>query len=424
MQAFIIKTSAHIAPFGDHVSEIPVGGVPLQQWQTDALTKNGLEVHFVESEAEIPTDMHRFVTFDHIFFTFRGMRLFIEAWKKRNKQSAQFALPKESFFVRNFSDLQDCTFAEEHRLYPIWLLRAGEKFSNASTLPINFKELILRMPVPKSITGTDAWEHAITTSIALEVNHWLHVFQMNLLSIQTKWIEQAITRPVWSISLLLKTILRRPSLLIALLRSDRFTKEHSLRKIIDGIAPYANIKGTNVSIHPTAIVEGCIIGDNVSIGAQALVRNSIISAGSTLQERVNVAFSVIGKNSFVSKHSVVHACASFEEADMCMRGMQFCLVGRRAALTTRATPIDISPGKPIRVKSEGSVQEVKQKMLGTCFGHDVFIGADVYIAPGRSIPNNIKIVSDTSKILTRVPDRLEPGETYAVKDATLHRIGE
>ena len=56
MQAFIIKTSAHIEPFGDHVSEIPVGGVPLQQWQTDALTKNGLEVHFVESEAEIPTE--------------------------------------------------------------------------------------------------------------------------------------------------------------------------------------------------------------------------------------------------------------------------------------------------------------------------------------------------------------------------------
>ncbi|MEE2901310.1 MAG: hypothetical protein VYC39_03230 [Myxococcota bacterium] len=423
MQAFIIKTSAHIVPFGEHVSEMPVGGVPLQQWQSDALTKNGLEVHFVESEADIPIDIPRFVTFDNVFFTFRGIRLFIEAWKKNDKQSAQFALPKESFFVRNFSDLQDCTFIEDHRTYPIWLLRAKERNSNAATLPIDFRELVLRMPVPKSITGFNDWEHTITTSIALEVSHWLHVFQMNLLSIQTRWVEQAITHPVWSICLLLKAIIRRPSLLIALLRSDRFTEAHSLRKIIDGIAPHANIRGTNVSIHPTAIVEGCIIGDNVKIGAQALVRNSIISAGSTLQERVNVAFSVVGKDSFVSKHSVVHACASFEEADMCMRGMQFCLVGRRAALTTRATPIDISPDKPIRVEFKGTVQEVKQKMLGTCFGHNVFIGADVYIAPGRSIPNNIKIVSDTSKILTRVPDSLEPGETYAVKDSTLHQIG-
>jgi len=423
MQAFIIKTSAHIAPFGEHVSEMPVGGVPLQQWQSDALSKNTLEVHFVDSEADIPTDIPRLVTFDHVFFTVRGIRLFVEAWKKSDKQSAQFALPKESFFVRNFSDLQDCTFERGHRLYQIWILRAGEKLSNAAMLPIHFNEIILRMPVPKSITGINTWEHTITTSIALEVSHWLHVFQMNILSIQTKWIEKVTTHPVWSLSLLLKAIIRRPSLLMNLLRSDRFTAEHSLRKIIDGIAPHANIRGTNVSIHPTAIVEGCIIGNNVSIGPQALVRNSIISDGSTLQERVNVAFSVIGKGSFVSKHSVVHACASFEEADMCMRGMQFCLVGRKAALTTRATPIDISPGKPIRVEYKGSVQEVKQKMLGTCFGHEVFIGADVYIAPGRSIPNNIKIVSDTSKILTRVPDNLESGETYAVKNSTLHRIG-
>ena len=422
MQAFIVKTSANITPFGEHVSTMPVGGVTLRQWQADALNKNGFDVRYVNSEDEIPTDIARFVTFDNIFFTFRGIRLFVEAWRKGGKQSGQFALPKDSFFVSNFSDLQDCKYAADHRLYKIWLLSPGDETSAARTQPINFKEVILNMPVPKAITGINAWEHTVTTSIALDVTHWLHVFQMNLLSIQTKWIEHVITHPLWSLSLLLKSIIKRPSLLLSLLRSDRFSSDHSLRKILDSIAPNANITGKNVSIHPTAIVEGCIIGDGVSIGPQALVRNSIISAGSTLQERVNVAFSVIGKQSFVSKHSVIHACASFEEADMCMRGMQFCLVGRQAALTTRATPIDISPGKPIRVEVDGSVQETQQKMLGACFGHNVFIGADVYIAPGRSIPNNIKIISDTSKILARLPKDVEPERTYAVKNSTLQLI--
>ena len=422
MHAFIIKTSYRISPFDEEASAMPVGGTSLRQWQSEALRKNGFEVHFVESESEIPTDIERFVTFDNIFFTGRGIRLFVDAWKAHGKQSAQFALPRDSFFVRNFSDLQDSSYNENSRSYKIWLLSAGATFDEATTRDIKFKEIILDMPVPRAITGIASWQHSITTSIALEVVHWLHVFQMNLLSIQTRWVEHVTSHPFWSAWVLFKSFLRSPSILETLLRSDRFTNDISLRKILDAVAPNGNILGKNVSIHPSAIVEGCIIEDGVSIGAQALVRNSIISKGATLQERVNVAFSVIGQNSFVSKHSVIHACASFEEADMCMRGMQFCLVGRRAALTTRATPIDISPGKPIRVEVNGEVQEITQKMLGTCFGHEVFIGADVYIAPGRSIPNNIKIVSDTSKILTRVPKGLESGRTYSVKNSTLSPI--
>jgi hypothetical protein len=105
-----------------------------------------------------------------------------------------------------------------------------------------------------------------------------------------------------------------------------------------------------------------------------------------------------------------------------MRGMQFCLVGRKAALTTRATPIDLAPGRKIRVDVDGEYVPIDMPMLGTCFGHEVFIGADVYTAPGRAIPNQIKVISDTSKILAHIPKDIEAGETYVVKNSSLEPL--
>ena len=43
--------------------------------------------------------------------------------------------------------------------------------------------------------------------------------------------------------------------------------------------------------------------------------------------------------------------------------------------------------------------EISMPMLGSCFGHQVFVGADVYIGPGRAIPNGVRVISDTGKIL-------------------------
>jgi len=224
---------------------------------------------------------------------------------------------------------------------------------------------------------------------------------MNLLSIQVSWVDQVVAHPIWAMGIFLKSICGRP------------------KNLVDRLAKNGNRIGKNVKIHPSAIVEACLIGDNVVIGPQALVRGSIIGDGAHLQERVNIAFSVVGTKAFVSKHSVVHACASFEDADMCMRGMQLCLVGRKAALTTRANAMDVTPDHKIRVAFEGQYKEIRMPMLGSCFGHEVFIGADVYIAPGRAIPNGIRVVSDVSKILVKIPNALEPQKTYAIKNGGL-----
>ena len=404
MRAYVIQTKKLISPFEEDVFNMPVGGVSLRQWQNRILQELNIPVVKVAHMDEIPKDGERLIFYDNVFFSRRGLRLFLNGCKQSSDKAAQFALPDETLFTKQFSDLQDSILQNKQRIFNIWVIRNGGRIEDARPLEIEYKDRVQELPLPTAITGLEKWEHPITSSVCLHVNHWIHVLQINLLSIQIRWIDTVMTRPIWVAWTLVKSIFGKP------------------RNFRSRIARRANRIGKNVKIHHSAIVEGCIIGDNVEIGAQALVRGSIISEGAILQERVNVAFSVIGPKSFVSKHSVVHACASFENADMCMRGMQFCLVGRKAALTTRATPIDLAPGKKIRVEVDGEYIPINMPMLGTCFGHDVFIGADVYTAPGRVIPNGIKVISDTSKILAHIPPSVEAGKTYVVRNSSLEPL--
>lgn len=403
MRAYVIATNITIDPFGDSINDIAVGGVPFDQWRLVLFEKFGLECVRVDSADEIPAGEDRLVTYDNVFFTRRVLKSFLANWKKAGRPASRVSLPKDSKFIELYSDLQTRTIDGVHVMFNLWLLPAGSNPDDARPLPVIFREKILRLRMPKTITGLDEWVHPVTSSVVMHVHHWLHVLQANLLSIQIRWVDHVISHPIWTAWVVLKGLVPGRG------------KAHWR------VGKNANRIGKNVDIHPTARVEGSFIGDDVFIGPQALVRASLIGRGSVLQERVNVTFAVVGEESFVSKHSVVYACASFERAELCIKGMQMCLVGKRAALTPRATPIDVSPGRKIRVKDGAKFLPIDVPLLGSCYGHDVFIGADVFVGPGRAIPNGVRIIPQPARVLSRIPEALEPGQLYMVQNGTLEQ---
>ncbi len=403
MRAYVIARGVTVEPFGDDAADLPVGGVPLREWQRKQLERFGYEVVPVSSLDDVPTDQDRLVTYDNVFFTRRVVKSFVKRWRQGGSRASRVALPLKSTFVETVHDLQRFDRDEEHALYDLFALPGGSPndLTSAAALPVIFKEKVLELPVPQTVTGMERWVHPVTSSVCLHMRHWLHFLQANLLSIQIRWIDEVVTRPLWALWVLARGLLP------------------GWGRLAWRIGAKANRIGKNVDIHPTARVEGSFIGDNVSIGPMSLVRGSIIGAGTTLQERVNVTFSVVGEGSFVSKHSIVYACTGFDGAELCMKGMQLCLVGRRAALTARATPIDVTPGRRLRVKDEGKVCEVDVPILGSCYGHDTFIGADVFVGPGRAIPNGVRVVIQPERVLSRIPDDVTAGETYVVRNGRL-----
>lgn len=403
MRAYVVRSNRRISPFGDLARDMPVGTVSLSEWIGNLFKKFGLEVVEVDRLEDIPGGEPRLVTYDNVFFTRRVLKSFLERWRARTYASSRLALPLASTLIETFSALQNFERDAQHALFDFWGLASNGMISEATPLEVLYKEKVLDYRTPEYLTGIKQWKHPITSSICFHVRHWLHVLQINRLAIQVRWVDEVLAHPIWSASVLVRALWPERG------------------RLLWRVARRMNRIGKNVDIHPTARIEGSFIGDNVTIGPQALVRASIIGAGSLLEERVNVAYSVVGARNFVSKNSVVYASASMDDANLGMIGMQMCLVGKRAALTPRATPTDVLPGsaRRLKVKDDGALVEIDLPLLGSCFGHDTYIGADLYIAPGRELPNGVRIGPAPERVLSSIPEEIDAGRAYTVRNGKL-----
>ena len=61
----------------------------------------------------------------------------------------------------------------------------------------------------------------------------------------------------------------------------------------------------NCRIHPTAVVEGCWLGDDVDIGANAVVRASVLADGAAVEELAMVEGCVFGPGARAQRHAMV-----------------------------------------------------------------------------------------------------------------------
>jgi carbonic anhydrase/acetyltransferase-like protein (isoleucine patch superfamily) len=400
MHAYVVRSHIRISPFGDEARDLTVGNVPLGLWQKRLFEKRGLTVKEVDRIEDVPAGEDRIITYDNVFFTRRVLKSFLERWGER-RTPARVALPLDSTFIRSFSTLQDFAATDRHAMFNLWALPSGGSIDAAAPLEVLYKERVVEYRMPEHLTGVAVWPHPITSSVCLHIRHWIHVLQANRLAVQVFWVDRLIEHPIWAAMVVLRGLMPGRG------------------RLLWRIARRANVIGKGVDIHPTARVEASFLGDGVRVGPQALVRASIIGKGSALEERVNVSYSVVGERSFVSKNSVVYASASMEGADLGMSGMQMCLAGKRCALTPRATPTDVVPGGKIKVRMNGAFEEIDLPLLGSCFGHDTYVGADLYIAPGREIPNGVRIGPQPERVLSSIPDDLEAGRFYTVRDGRL-----
>ena len=398
MRAYVIESGIRIAPFDESPASLTVGGVTLLAWQDALFARFGLEVVRVRTFEEIPTDAARIVTYDHVFFSRRVLKSFLAKWKR--ERPAQLALPIDSGFIRAFSALQDFERDGPHARFGLYGLPPGAQGLDAEPLGVVYEERMIEVPIPEHVTGHSHWLHPLTTSVCLHLTHWLHVLQANRLAIQIRWVDEIVQKPWVGAWIILRGLIPGRG------------------RLLWRVLAAANRIGKDVDIHPTARLEGCFVGDGARIGAYAIVRASLVGPGAIIEERATVAYSVIGARSFVSKHTVVYSSACMEASNLGM-SMQMCIAGRRAALTPRATPIDVIPGGTIKVEHEGRYIAVDLPVLGSCYGHDVFVGADIYVAPGRALPNGLKVGPNPERVLSSLPDRLDEGGVYVVRDGRL-----
>ena len=426
MKAYVLPSGKRIAPFGDPVSESMIGNERLADIQRRVMGEAGLEVIFVESVAEI-MDRRFVLTYDDVFFT---KRVFDDLMRQAKAGAGlRCGLPAESLLVKRTRPLQKLDEAEvdgeKLALYRLYVLEgesvlgseAELKQMMAAARPVRarFKEKVIGVPTPPNIVGYSHYEHPVTSSVVMEIGHWVHLLWANQLSIQIHWVETILGRKFWTAGKLLAAGLGG---LLSGARVPGF--KWSAAKNFNRI-------GRNCDIHPTARLEFCQLGDNVRVGAYALVRGSLLGDNVQIEDRANVIFSVIGHDCFISKNSTLVFCAGYPEGDLCINGIQCTLFGRKVAMTSLVRVVDIKAKGEIQVLHEGELQPVGTNFLGACFGHEVFAGLDVTVQSGRAVPNGTVLVKDPDSILrsipetspTRTPVMIEGGTTVPVPTRTV-----
>jgi carbonic anhydrase/acetyltransferase-like protein (isoleucine patch superfamily) len=301
--------------------------------------------------------------------------------------------------------VEELRFGDKRPLM-LWLPEGGppseEHLTQTEAIRVDPKEQLVSVPVAKSQFGADAIELPISDRIVIPTSHWLQLLWANLLGIGPYlWRELVGKNPVSAVFNLSWAVLRAASL-----EPDR-------------IGAKLGRKGKKCRIHPSAVVEGCWLGDGVKIGANAVVRGSILSDGVEVEDLSLVEFSILGQEARVQRQGMVKFSV-LSDGSAAAGAMQLGVLDRRASLKRGGFLMDMNlSGEGARVLVNGTLCNAPLGLAGCCVGTDTTVGLGVQVASGRLLPPRTQIVADPATILRRIPP--ESSGLLTVRDGGLQK---
>ncbi len=116
--------------------------------------------------------------------------------------------------------------------------------------------------------------------------------------------------------------------------------------------------------------------------------------------RVIIEASVIGEKSTILHGHILYSvlCSGvFSVAQM----ISASFIGKDSFIGSGVTLTDFRlDGKSVTVMKDGIKVDTGSKFIGSCLGHGVYFGSGCIIAPGRSIPNGLRITLEKDRIIT------------------------
>ena len=236
---------------------------------------------------------------------------------------------------------------------------------------------------------------AFTDAILMHVRHWTHLWLLNLLVLGTRLLEAFTAN----------------KLMLVLRALSAFSLNRHR------IASRFVIKGKGCDIHPTATVQGCILGDKVTIGPYSIVQGCVLGDGVKLSEQSIAIGSVFGEGVSTCPRGWSKLCVVYPQAST--GRMQACLIGRKVFMASLAYFFDVKFEGTIKVWHEGRLEDTGMNFLGGCVGHEAIIGPDVWLASGREVPNGATVLKNPGEVIYHIDPSLPPREPLTVHRSVL-----
>jgi acetyltransferase-like isoleucine patch superfamily enzyme len=152
-----------------------------------------------------------------------------------------------------------------------------------------------------------------------------------------------------------------------------------------------NSIGKGTRIHPTAILEGCVVGADVEIGPFAYLRSAVIGNRAVIRERSTVTMSFVGAGAFLGGCDVLN---TYIGCDTAIFGPKLynAVFGERGLLGGASGFADFLVGSgPVVATIAGRKVPSNLRLLASAVGDDCFVGTNMVFAPGQTIPDGTRI---------------------------------
>ena len=274
--------------------------------------------------------------------------------------------------------------------YDLWYLPAGQRVTlqspdrwpealeRAQGLDVGGRVFKVEIDVDLTVSETGKMEISFSKVAAAPVGHWVELARANLLAIGAEALEPGLLRG-------------GVSLLWAIVRAMSLNPSKVLQKITR--------RGKGCWIHPSAVVEGCRLGDNVKVDACAVLRGCVLGDGVKVGPLSTAEFSVFGAGAELQRHAFANLSVIYPGARI-GGALQLAVAGRDCRHKFGAIGTDMNPNGPVRVVGPDGLTMVDIGYQGVCLGHGSFVGANLTIMPGRRIEEG-RVVASPSRIFIR-----------------------
>ncbi len=237
----------------------------------------------------------------------------------------------------------------------------------------------IQIDVDPMVSPTGRMGIAFSDVAAAPVGHWAELTRTNLLAIGAQALEPGALRGALSLAW-------------AALRAVSLNPHKVLAR--------ATRRGRGCWIHPSAVVEGCHLGDRVKVDACAVLRGCVVGDDVKVGALSIAEFSVIGRGAELQRQATANLSVIYPGARI--GGLiQLGVAGRGCRHKFGAIGTDMNPVGPVKVLSPDGLRVVDIGYQGVCLGHEAFIAANLTIAAGRQIEAGRVVLSESRAIIRR-----------------------
>ncbi len=389
-----VATGGVIAPWNTPVGAVRILGTPLAERQSLTLSRLGLSIAGDVAAEDAGKEADTLYVDDDVDFAAGTLR----TWLKHAGPGARMAIVERPPRVGELEVEPQAWFRDgaitEAALpgaTPVRLcgVRWGDGTRPVRVDPLGFAG---RSHLPGPFGAGQALDWAVDVRTAVTVRHWVHLLRASYAALGVAIWERLLLSP-WAP---LWTWMRSP------------------------LRPRFSAIGRRCKVHPTAILDGCILGDDVHIGPYSVLRGCWVGDGTHVEDHVTARLSSIGPHAHVGNYSMFNLSVLGERSSVGHIGAQVCAIGDDCFVSTFATLHDLNLRGNVKVRWGDRVLDSGVPFLGVALGHGVKLGAGVTIASGRDVPNGVRVVAEGP--VARIPADLAAGD-YHVSGGRLVRDG-